>query len=96
MKYIKEFNDLRIDLDTHMSSSNIKIDPESFNSIDEISNVLYNFKIYYESKLPFSGNANVSVSLYDSRNYIGYLLLSYNNRKITLNNIKSEISELLQ
>ncbi len=28
MKYIKEFNDLRIELDTHMSSSNIKIDPD--------------------------------------------------------------------
>ena len=96
MKYITEFNDSRIKLDTHMFSSDIKVDYEFFNSIDEISNVLYNFKSYYESKLPFSENANVDVYLYDSGNYIGYLLLSYNNKEITLNNIKSEISEFLQ
>lgn len=96
MKYITEFNDLRIKLDNHMSSSDIKVDYESFNSIDEISNVLYNFKIYYESKLPFSENANVDVYLYNSENYIGSLSLSDNNREITLNNINSKISELLQ
>lgn len=95
-KYIIEFNDSRIKLDTHMSSSDIKVDYESFNSIDEISNVLYNFKIYYESKLPFSENANVDVYLYNSENYIGSLSLSNNNREITLNNINSKISELLQ
>ena len=95
MKYITDFNDSRIELDTHMFSSDIKIDYESFNSIDEIANVLYNFKIYYEAKLPFSEKANVYVYLYDSGNYVGSLLLSYNNREITLNNIKSEILELL-
>lgn len=96
MKYITEFNDSRIKIDTHGLFSDIKVDYKYFNSIDEISNVLYNFKIYYESKLPFSENAYVSVFLYDSENYIDRLLLSDNYTEITLNTINSKISDLLQ
>lgn len=96
MKYITEFNDSRIKLDTHMSSSDIKVDYESFNSIDEISNVLYNFKIYYESKLPLSENADIDVYLYNSENYVGEVLLSYYNKEITFNSIRNEILALIQ
>ena len=95
-KYITDFNDSRISLDTHMLNSDIKVDYKNFQSINEISNVLYNFKTYYESKNPFIEKADVSVYIYNSGNYLGFISLSYNNKEITLDSINKEISNLLQ
>lgn len=95
-KYITDFNDYRISLDTHMLNSDIKIDYKDFKSIDEMSNVLYNFKTYYESKKPFMEEANVDVFIYNSRSYLGTITLSYNNKEITLDSINKEISNFLQ
>ena len=94
-KYIIEFNDSRISLDTHMLNSDIKVDYKDFKSIDEISNVLYNFKTYYESKKPFIEETNVDVFIYNSESYLGSIILSYNNREITINKINEEILNLL-
>lgn len=94
-KYIIEFKDSRISLDTHMLKSDIKIDYKDFKSIDEISNVLYNFKTYYESKKPFMEKAEVDVFIYNSGSYLGFITLSYNNKEITTNSINKEISNLL-
>lgn len=94
-KYIIEFKDSRISLDTHMLNSDIKIDYKDFKSIDEMSNVLYNFKTYYESKKPFMQEANVDVFIYNSGSYLGSITLSYNNKEITTNSINEEISKLL-
>lgn len=95
-KYITDFNDSRISLDTHMLNSDIKVDYKDFQSINEISNVLYNFKTYYESKNPFIEKADVFVYIYNSGNYLGFISLSYNNKEITLDSINKEISNLLQ
>lgn len=95
-KYITDFNDSRISLDTHMLNSDVKVDYKDFQSINEISNVLYNFKTYYESKNPFIEKANVDVFIYNSRSYLGTITLSYNNKEITLDSINKEISNFLQ
>lgn len=95
-KYITDFNDYRISLDTHMLNSDVKVDYKDFQSINEISNVLYNFKTYYESKNPFIEKADVSVYIYNSDNYLGSISLSYNNKEISLDSISKEISNLLQ
>lgn len=95
-KYIIDFNDSRLTIDTHNLDSDIKLDYKDFQSINELSNVLYNFKTYYESKNPFIEEADVYVYIYNSENYLGSITLSYNNREITLDSIKKEISNLLQ
>lgn len=79
-----------------MLNSDIKVDYKDFQSINEISNVLYNFKTYYESKNPFIEKADVFVYIYNSGNYLGFISLSYNNKEITLDSINKEISNLLQ
>ena len=97
-EYIKEYNDLRISLGTqdYSSSAKGKVDYSDFNSIDEISNVLFGFKNYYENKKPFIDSADVSVAIYNSGKHLGNISLSYNNREKTLNDIKLDISNLLK
>lgn len=94
-KYIIEFNDSRIKLDTHMSNADIKVEYNNFKSIDELSNVLYNFKNYYENKYPFNNKeTTVSAYIYNSNNYIGSVNLSFHNKEIDLNYIKNSLNEL--
>lgn len=97
-KYINEYNDLRISLgkQDYSSSAKGKVDYSDFNSIDEISNVLFGFKNYYENKKPFIDSADVSVAIYNSGKHLGNISLSYNNREKTLNDIKLDISNLLK
>ena len=97
-KYITDFSDSRISIYTGRSlrfHADIKIDPKNFKSIDEISNVLYNFKVYYEGKQPFMEEASVAVLIWSSGNYLGDISLSY-HKEITLDSINKEISSLLQ
>ena len=97
-KYITDFSDSRISIYTGRSlrfHADIKIDPKNFKSIDEISNVLYNFKVYYEGKQPFMEEASVAVLIWSSGNYLGDINLSY-HKEITLDSINKEISSLLQ
>ena len=98
-KYITDFSDSRISIYTGDSRSfhaDIKIDSKDFKSIDEISNVLYNFKAYYEGKQPFMEEASVEVLIWSSGNYLGVINLSFYHKKITLDSINKEISSLLQ
>lgn len=94
-KYIAEFNDDRIVLDTHMLNSDIKVDYFNFNSIKELANVLYNFKKYYENKHPFMTDADVNVYIYNSNKYIGVITLSYTNIVITLDSLNTELNKIL-
>lgn len=94
-KYIIEFNDSRIKLDIHMNNADIKVEYNNFKSIDELSNVLYNFKNYYENKYPFNNEkTTVSAYIYNSNNYIGYVDLSFYNKESDLNYIKNSLNEI--
>lgn len=94
-KYILEFNDSRIELYTGLLDANIKVEYNNFKSIDELSNVLYNFKNYYENKYPFNNKeTTVSAFIYNSNNYVGSVDLSFYNKEIDLNYIKNNLNEL--
>lgn len=96
-KYINDFGDNRIAIDTHMLKSDIRVDINKFSSINELSKVLYSFKVFYESKEPFLEgtsrySAMIEVFIYKSDIYKGYLLLSDKKESDIYENIK----EILQ
>ena len=98
-KYIEEFNDSRITIDDHIQSSDIKVDLNNFKSIDELVNVLYSFKQFFENKKPFiTGNiknkTNITAYIYKSDECYGSVYLSYYN-EITELDIYNKIQELV-
>ena len=99
-RYIEEFKDSRITIDDHMQSSDIKVDLNNFKSIDELVNVLYSFKQFYENKKPFiTGNikngSNITVYIYKLQKYYGSVYLSRYNNEITESDIYNKIQELV-
>ena len=72
-KYIKDFGDNRIHIDylrTGSVSVVLQIDTTEFNSIEELSKVIYSFKTFYEEKKPFLDGASrvsyVNIWIYKS------------------------------
>ena len=75
MKYITEFNDLRVKLDTHMSSSDIKVDYESLNSYKKTSTHTYNIKGSYLEEYFYENSdyiKDVITSVYGKTKYYNF------------------------
>ena len=96
-KYKSEFNDSRILIgESEQWSTKIDVNYEDFNSLDELANILYNFKLFYEDKKPFTKDSEVMVFIHKSGVQLyGFVYLTYNNRDITLSNIQSDIENII-
>ena len=95
-KYVNDFGDNRIALDTHMLKSDIRVEINQFSSINELSKVLYSFKVFYEGKKPFLEGASrydayVEVYIYESDIYKGFLFLSNKKESDIYESIKNII-----
>lgn len=93
-KYIDEFNDYRITIDSYSDGSydtSVKVDFSKFTSREDLANSLFEFKKYYESK---GVKFDVYAHIYNSDDYVGLIVLS-NNSEINLDIIKNKLEEIL-
>ncbi len=106
ISYIESFGDSRIEItdkelsdnpDYFISTSNIKLNFDNFDSVESIAQVLYNFKTFYENKQPFKNDTDISVwaYIYEKGKSKGHIELSASANKLSEENIIKEVNNKL-